>query len=954
MAAEAEKEAAEEAASGRAQSPRLRMFESRLRAAECLQHVDNNEGAIAEYESVLRDAQGSEIGQGFSRDSRRYIVCLAHACIADRLRVCNKYTEADSRLTAAASMAERITDGSFRTQARCFVTSFRGDLLREQGRFKEAARELERARVAAEQFCEIILVNELNQRLPPTRRDARDTEVPSDRLCAFVGAERSSADRSEIGLWLLKCCLIYRSLGDLLRAQRQFEAGERHLRRAERLMAQLPRENRLDRCIVFRVLGDLLRDAGRWDEADPWLERAVESAPPAPVVALCNALISLAELRRLQSRCSEATGLLRRARRASRRLPASNTLVEVRLGYEGALALLSPLGRAYPDEGGSAALPDSLRRLARVPFFGRLFVWYFWSELFSAKQRLERSKRAILPLLAQNRSPEGIEQMMRWAVTTFATGQAVCLTLWHLTGDDELLWSYLDFAEAAKCVTVREGLRRYRRTTTGDAEVPDWSPWPCALHELFPTGDPRSSRQRSYPSGFPAGPLEEVELPGEADAAKADLCQRISRSSLADLLPDAETVLIVFSFIGDDLVVLPICKGRDGRVVIRRVGNECFRLEGIRPRLVRTAEDAPDLAPPDECLVDRQADLDCAITQGELLGRTADDLKREADMTPVYQDLFTVLEVEKLMECISDDRDEWKSLHLVFVPDGPLYQFPLHAACCPKSGSRWYEIVASISYGLSLRTLELQKKVNDSRETAEADFQPLRGVVFGNRDLGGLVGPPLPGVTREVENLIDVTREVAQEGLVHWWVHGDSDNPARRATRVTFEQRYRAGNVLWCLGHGALLECVLTDPQDRSTVKVKVPSFALCDGPLTTNWLVANGCDFSPLRLVHFSACLLGRLSERAKTKEVEGFLAVLTMLRCRRVVCAMWHLSDSAAAAFAKCWATALLQHVFTETRQASPHAFAVAFKHALTAFRCSGYEHEFFWAPYMLYGLR
>ena len=132
-------------------------------------------------------------------------------------------------------------------------------------------------------------------------------------------------------------------------------------------------------------------------------------------------------------------------------------------------------------------------------------------------------------------------------------------------------------------------------------------------------------------------------------------------------------------------------------------------------------------------------------------------------------------------------------------------------------------------------------------------------------------------------------------------------------------------------------------------------SLLLCDGPVSMSRMLAEGYDFSGWRLLNISACLLGRLRELGASKEVLGYIAVLTLLGCRRVCSALWPISDAAAPEFSRHWIRAIKRHVFGDTPP-GPHAFAVAFKEALDGFRKAEggrFDHEFFWAPYTLYGL-
>ena len=129
----------------------------------------------------------------------------------------------------------------------------------------------------------------------------------------------------------------------------------------------------------------------------------------------------------------------------------------------------------------------------------------------------------------------------------------------------------------------------------------------------------------------------------------------------------------------------------------------------------------------------------------------------------------------------------------------------------------------------------------------------------------------------------------------------------------------------------------------------------LSDGPVSISRMMSEGYDLRNWRLLHISCCLLGRLSELGASKEVLGYIAVLTLLGCRRVVSAQWRLSDAGGAEFARHWIAAINKHVFGNTPP-GPHSFAIAFKEALDCFRRAEkgrFDHEFYWAPYTLYGL-
>jgi hypothetical protein len=114
--------------------------------------------------------------------------------------------------------------------------------------------------------------------------------------------------------------------------------------------------------------------------------------------------------------------------------------------------------------------------------------------------------------------------------------------------------------------------------------------------------------------------------------------------------------------------------------------------------------------------------------------------------------------------------------------------------------------------------------------------------------------------------------------------------------------------------HAAGLKDDLGLPDGRN-VSVAEASLLLCDGPVSMSRMLRDGYDLSHWRLFNISACLLGQLRELGASREVLGYIAVLTLLRCRRVASALWPLSDAAAPEFARYWVRAIRQHVFGPT---------------------------------------
>jgi CHAT domain-containing protein len=102
------------------------------------------------------------------------------------------------------------------------------------------------------------------------------------------------------------------------------------------------------------------------------------------------------------------------------------------------------------------------------------------------------------------------------------------------------------------------------------------------------------------------------------------------------------------------------------------------------------------------------------------------------------------------------------------------------------------------------------------------------------------------------------------------------------------------------------------------------------------------------------TACWMGAM-EFDESHEVTAFNTVLTMRGARRITSALWAVDDRMAVVFAAAYARALRDRCFGAL-QREPFAFARALKDAVAAIRTAEggrFDHEFFWAPWVLYGI-
>jgi tetratricopeptide (TPR) repeat protein len=726
---------------------------------------------------------------------------------------------------------------------------------------------------------------------------------------------RAQADADKVDDPLLRSDLSD-AWGDLFARQGKHEEA---LAKYEKAAEALDRvDNARTRCTVYASLGSQLIVLKRPTDALPWLERAVQEAERTEdAISRGNAYRALANALGQIGRYDEALIQLQQAEAEARK--SNNPLSCISVSYTRAL----------------------------VHFFAER--WHL------ARSQFAETQQQVLAYLSSNRDPKSVGELMSTYGPLFAQGLTAAQREWESQRsrtDAGPLWAGLSFVDGAKCVAIREALIHHNQRNKSDGPTV-WRSGSAAWRVSSLAG----ANTPYHSSGVARAALRGVrttderreqayesilELPGAVDSIKNQYCQPISRKGVARLLPDRDTVLIVFYFAENDLIVLPLRRNSQGEPNLLWAEDGFFRVPGALP-LIR------DLLQKQGSPLKRGRDL----TVDSFAAKDA-----QFELTSVYQDLYSKLKLDSILALAEPDRGRWHKLHLVLIPDGPLYLLPIHAACAGEGGQCLYQQVASVRYALSLRTLELQQDVQESAKGLSEEDWSLRGVAFANPDRepivvdGEAVEAFLPGVIAETGFL------VAKTDAGYWWLHGDGGPEAQLASRANFRRRHTAGNLGWVMCHGGtggrLYEDRLTLANGRE-VQIREPALRLVDGPVSMSRLLAEGYDFSRWRLLHLSACMMGELTLLGASKEVLGYLSVLTLLGCRRVVSALWEVSDDAAPEFASHWIESLVRHAFTSGSEPSPHAFAVAFKEALDGFRTehNRFDHEFFWAAFTLYGL-
>lgn len=477
----------------------------------------------------------------------------------------------------------------------------------------------------------------------------------------------------------------------------------------------------------------------------------------------------------------------------------------------------------------------------------------------------------------------------------------------------EIAKELLHLLDSVKCVATQEGLRRHPVEPPAVAEVEPWR-----VHAALPVWASASSDGKEVMRGVrrQAKRLGGPKLPLHLPPAVEPLT--VAYPDLDSLTFEEPTLLLHFFFSKDDLIILPSIV-RDGThsVLLTDAGTP-FRVTETRELL--------------NMLVDQhKTTVDLVIRDVEGLG--ASDAPRHDEhlsrnLRSIYFRAFATIEGHKLVPWLRERLGELRQWHLVLLLDGRLYEFPLHAAPL-ESGSRaksvrFGELFASVTYAPAARVLALQHERARERRT-----EGVRGVLMATPF------SDLPGVAREVAAL-----EEAMPG--RWWIHGDAAGDERPTYR-NFLRRHRSGNLLWFCGHGG----AAGDENGEA-------GFAFVDEPLNVRKLLSDPFDFSACELIVLTACWMGAM-EFDESHEVTAFNTVLTMRGARRITSALWAVDDRMAVVFGAAYARALRDRCFG-ARAREPFAFARALGDAVAAIRTAEggrFDHEFFWAPWVLYGI-
>jgi hypothetical protein len=488
--------------------------------------------------------------------------------------------------------------------------------------------------------------------------------------------------------------------------------------------------------------------------------------------------------------------------------------------------------------------------------------------------------------------------------------------------------------EAIRCTRIRELLRFFQEQEGAQlADILVWPAGPTILTDAFaPEGpsenpaDCSSGCSGNRVRGLPmiskktvfsvAPPLEGVEAALSEMREKAKIIS--TESDLSGF--NNGTVFLSLSFVGTDLLVIP-AQYQSGCLLVEGTRDGFLIVEDAKPDIMRCVERQNFLVSPEN------------LAHVDVSSR---NLNTVCDLRHIYEDLSTILRLPEILEFI-EDRAGLNDL--VIIPSGPLLQLPLHAAVVDDSGGRLYEKVRSLHYAASFSIIALQATTRQCRRNTSI-LDDLRVLVFANPASGS--ANPLPGVRTEVEGIVEILRKYGMS----WRIHGDGRYPEYRATRENLLRLHRLADVLWLCGHGRPSDLMNGHPG----------GFQLCDGLVGHSELFADHYDFSDSQIVVVTACLLGEMSSLDRNiGNIEAFNAILALRGCRRVVSAMWPIDDACASAFGQEFMGSILKSL-SVMHHDKGCLYAAALSEAIRRLRIRDdgrYDHEYFWAPFWLWGI-
>lgn len=692
------------------------------------------------------------------------------------------------------------------------------------------------------------------------------------------------------------------------------------------------------RCLPFISYGTFLKQQGKTKQAYRWLEKAAHLSLAIPDLQLrCNCCMEFGSM-------SSDIKWLKEAAEIARSLPDAQTAVNAFMSY--AMRLEGPersdwLRRA------AAKLPHvhdpQTRAIVQEMLIEELFSRGQWSQV------VERSVEAVSDLLISMRhNPfvHGVEQLAHSSVVPY--GVVAADKLQRSRPETHALVTTIALLDAVKCVQIREGLRRHIEGVQEAKKTP-WSGGPSNWKHAFSsdwftessvrtpaTGQLKhSSTTHSSIRGNRSRALTqhhahrepEPQWQSRSSENKDRFCDALPAEETSSVFHDDQTLILYCAVVANDIVILPIHRESNAVVV-----------EGGAEGLIRIRDAKQEL----KKIVQQQNQEISEILNGRF---TLGQVRDRKILTSLYRRAFELIDGGKVLEMLSRRVGSIRNWHLIAIPDGPLYELPMHAFVVDdRDSQRFYQQFQSFNYALSLKTLQLQGAIQDAVAAGPGLLRLPRLCLFANPDRHG---DSLPNVCEEAEVLVNLMNDFPG---AQWRIFGDSENGDFRATVDNFGKWHGSGNLLWASGHGLN---ATTDGENETTEEL---AFLLCDDRVVgPSQLLRGAYDFSRVDLFVASACLLGKIPGAAASGSmVRAFNATLALRGCRRVTSALWQLEDHAAVVFSEKYMRAILKHAFSETPPA--HAYSIAYAEALQDFRAYAdgrFDNEFFWAPYTNYGL-